>query len=248
MNGVPILIRGAGWTDDLLLAEDEANLETQMRYVRQMNLNTVRLEGFWGCSQKLYDLADRLGILLMVGWSCHWEWENYLGRVVDGFKERETVSRLDCEECVTLRVKKRAGANIVDIADQIKTLLDEGRDQVLNGLLETALQDRDPTIPIIYATMKLRSEAWDDIRRALSPILSCLDSYESAGGHICHVLGIALYRCGLLEDALDVWKRGLPFEFQGLCGLEAHIDLAEYFQTKGTRDGAGADRPARTSA
>ncbi len=46
-----------------------------------------------------------------------------LGRVVDYFKDRETVSRLDGTECVTLRIKKRAGANIVEIADEIKTLL-----------------------------------------------------------------------------------------------------------------------------
>lgn len=95
INGVPILIRGAGWTDDLLLAEDEANLEAQMLYVRQMNLNTLRLEGFWGCSQLLYDLADRLGILLMVGWSCHWEWENYLGRGVDDFGPARTEPEME---------------------------------------------------------------------------------------------------------------------------------------------------------
>ena len=44
-----------------------------------MNLNTIRLEGFWGKDQTLYDLCDRMGILIMVGWSCHWEWEDYLG-------------------------------------------------------------------------------------------------------------------------------------------------------------------------
>jgi len=95
VNGVPILIRGAGWTDDLLLAEDERNLEAQMQYVRQMDLNTVRLEGFWGCSQRLYDLADRLGILLMVGWSCHWEWEGYLGRAVDDFGPARTEPEME---------------------------------------------------------------------------------------------------------------------------------------------------------
>ena len=44
-----------------------------------MNLNTVRLEGFWGTSQSLYDLCDELGLMILVGWSCHWEWESYLG-------------------------------------------------------------------------------------------------------------------------------------------------------------------------
>lgn len=38
---------------------------------------------FLGTSQELYNLGDELGLLLMVGWSCHWEWESYLGKPVD---------------------------------------------------------------------------------------------------------------------------------------------------------------------
>jgi len=109
VNGIPILIRGGGFVDDLLLAEDEDNLEAQLRYVRQMNLNTVRLEGFWGSSQRLYDLADRLGILVMVGFSCQWEWEGYLGRPVDDFgggltgPERDLLDRYLADQVVWLR-------------------------------------------------------------------------------------------------------------------------------------------------
>lgn len=79
INGKYIQIRGGGWTDDLLLREDTARLEAQIRYTRLMNLNTIRLEGFWGSSHALYDLCDRYGILLMAGWSCQWEWEPYIG-------------------------------------------------------------------------------------------------------------------------------------------------------------------------
>ncbi|NMB70729.1 MAG: glycoside hydrolase family 2, partial [Bacteroidales bacterium] len=79
INGKYIQIRGGGWTDDLLLREDTAKLEAQVRYTRLMNLNTIRLEGFWGSSHALYDLCDRYGILLMAGWSCQWEWEPYIG-------------------------------------------------------------------------------------------------------------------------------------------------------------------------
>ena len=78
VNGRPILIRGGGWVDDLFLREDGRQLEAQLAYVRHMNLNTIRLEGFWGASQQLYDLADRMGILVMAGFSCQWEWPEYL--------------------------------------------------------------------------------------------------------------------------------------------------------------------------
>jgi len=85
INGKKILLRGGGWADDLLLDEDEMKLEAQIKYVKHMNLNTIRLEGFWGSSQLLYELADRYGILVMPGWSCQWEWENSLGKQVDNY-------------------------------------------------------------------------------------------------------------------------------------------------------------------
>jgi exo-1,4-beta-D-glucosaminidase len=83
INGRKVLIRGGGWVDDLFLREDAGNLEAQFRHVKNMNLNTVRLEGFWGSSQKVYEIADRMGILVMAGFSCQWEWPEYLGAPQD---------------------------------------------------------------------------------------------------------------------------------------------------------------------
>lgn len=83
INGRKILIKGAGWMDDLLLADTPKTIDAQLRYVRHMNLNCIRLEGIWGKDHTLYDLCDRYGILMMVGWSCHWEHEQYLGKPVD---------------------------------------------------------------------------------------------------------------------------------------------------------------------
>ena len=83
INGQKILIKGAGWTDDLFLMDSDKSLEAQVKYVKQMNLNCIRLEGIWGKDHKLYDLCDEHGILLMVGWSCHWEHEIHMGAPVD---------------------------------------------------------------------------------------------------------------------------------------------------------------------
>ncbi|HJV48036.1 MAG TPA: glycoside hydrolase family 2 TIM barrel-domain containing protein [Geothrix sp.] len=83
VNGRKVLIRGGGWVDDLFLREDPKKLEAQFRRIKHLNLNTVRLEGFWGSSQKLYELADRTGLLVMVGISCQWEWVEYLGTPQD---------------------------------------------------------------------------------------------------------------------------------------------------------------------
>jgi exo-1,4-beta-D-glucosaminidase len=81
VNGQPVLIRGGGWSSDMLLRLDPQRLETEMRYVRDMGLNTIRLEGKLE-HDTFYELADRYGILVIAGWCCcdHWEeWQNWDG-------------------------------------------------------------------------------------------------------------------------------------------------------------------------
>lgn len=79
INGKKVLIKGGGWTDDMLLMDTDEGIRAQVEYVKHMNLNCIRLEGIWGKDHKLYDLCDEHGILLMVGWSCHWEHEIHMG-------------------------------------------------------------------------------------------------------------------------------------------------------------------------
>jgi exo-1,4-beta-D-glucosaminidase len=79
VNGKPILIRGAGWSQDMLLRTDERRLHDQVRMVRDMNLNTIRLEGKLE-TEDFFRLADEQGILVMLGWCCcdHWEhWKDW---------------------------------------------------------------------------------------------------------------------------------------------------------------------------
>lgn len=79
LNGKKVLVRGAGWTDDIFLRNTPESNETEVRFVCDMNLNTIRFENFWGTSQNIYDLCDRYGLLALAGWSCFWEWETYMG-------------------------------------------------------------------------------------------------------------------------------------------------------------------------
>lgn len=85
LNGRKVLIKGAGWTDDIFLRDTPQSNETQVRYVKDMNLNCIRFENVWGNSRNIYDLCDRYGIIAIVGWSCHWEWEPYFGAPDDRF-------------------------------------------------------------------------------------------------------------------------------------------------------------------
>ena len=79
INGQKILIRGAGWWSDMLLRRSPERQEAEIQYARDMNLNSLRMDG------KLEDdnflkLADQSGILLLPGWCCcdHWErWQDW---------------------------------------------------------------------------------------------------------------------------------------------------------------------------
>jgi exo-1,4-beta-D-glucosaminidase len=76
VNGKNILIRGGGWTPDMMLRENSQRLKDEFRYVRDMGLNTVRLEGKLE-TQEFFDLADHEGILVMAGWCCCDFWERW---------------------------------------------------------------------------------------------------------------------------------------------------------------------------
>ena len=76
INGKNILIRGGGWTPDMMLRENSQRLHDEFRYVRDMGLNTVRLEGKLE-TQEFFDLADHDGILVMAGWCCCDFWERW---------------------------------------------------------------------------------------------------------------------------------------------------------------------------
>lgn len=83
LNGKKILIRGGGWTDPILLKATPAYEEAGVDYAVHMNFNALRMEGFWGEDQHIYDLCDEKGILLMVGFSCQWEWKGSMRTATD---------------------------------------------------------------------------------------------------------------------------------------------------------------------
>ncbi|MFC0113014.1 glycoside hydrolase family 2 protein [Kibdelosporangium aridum] len=78
VNGKQIQIRGGGWASDLLLRTQPDRLGAQLRYTRDMGLNAIRLEGKLE-TPEFYELADRLGIMLLPGWECCDKWEPWTG-------------------------------------------------------------------------------------------------------------------------------------------------------------------------
>jgi exo-1,4-beta-D-glucosaminidase len=104
VNGHRILIRGAGWAPDMMLRWSAGNEEAQLQYVRDMHLNTVRLEGKL-MDDHFYELCDRYGILVMAGWCCcsHWErWRSWKEKdyAIAGDSLRDQMRRLRNHPCL----------------------------------------------------------------------------------------------------------------------------------------------------
>jgi len=75
-NGKPVLVRGGGWAPDMMLRVDQSRREAEFRYVKEMGLNTIRLEGKLE-DESFMERADRDGILVMAGWCCCDAWEKW---------------------------------------------------------------------------------------------------------------------------------------------------------------------------
>jgi exo-1,4-beta-D-glucosaminidase len=76
INGRNILIRGAGYSFDMLLRSSPERQQKELDYVRDLNLNAVRLEGKLE-NDHFFDLADEMGIMVLPGWCCCDQWENW---------------------------------------------------------------------------------------------------------------------------------------------------------------------------
>jgi exo-1,4-beta-D-glucosaminidase len=76
INGRRLLIRGAGWAQDMLLRRDRRRLEAQLEYAVDLGLNTIRLEAQLE-EDAFFDLTDEKGLLVMAGWCCCDVWEQW---------------------------------------------------------------------------------------------------------------------------------------------------------------------------
>eukprot|EP00039_Didymoeca_costata_P005791 m.84645 g.84645 ORF g.84645 m.84645 type:complete len:915 (-) comp12975_c0_seq2:25-2769(-) len=74
INKKRILIRGGGWSPDLLQRMSRERYESEFTYVRDLGLNAVRLEGKLQADD-LFEVADEKGILVLPGICCCDAWQ-----------------------------------------------------------------------------------------------------------------------------------------------------------------------------
>ena len=79
VNGVPFVVRGGGWSQDLFLRYSPRNIHDQLSYIKNMGLNAIRFEGNFP-PEDMYRQMDREGILSLPGWQCCNKWEQSSSR------------------------------------------------------------------------------------------------------------------------------------------------------------------------
>ncbi|GAA4627413.1 cellulose binding domain-containing protein [Actinoallomurus vinaceus] len=85
VNGVPLVIRGGGWSPDMFMRYDPRNIHDQLSYVKNLGLNTLRFEGNLP-PDDMFAQMDREGILAMTGWQCCDRWEDPSSKWPDALK------------------------------------------------------------------------------------------------------------------------------------------------------------------
>jgi exo-1,4-beta-D-glucosaminidase len=76
VNGRDFLVRGAAYAPDLLYADDPNRDGATLSYAKDLGLNLLRLEGKLP-GERIVDMADEMGIPLMLGWMCCNQWEKW---------------------------------------------------------------------------------------------------------------------------------------------------------------------------
>ncbi len=76
INGESILVRGGGWCPDMMFRPLPERKETEIKYAKDMNLNTIRMEGKLG-TDEVWDACDKYGIMVIAGWCCGPPWESW---------------------------------------------------------------------------------------------------------------------------------------------------------------------------
>ncbi|MET8859100.1 exo-beta-D-glucosaminidase [Streptomyces sp. NPDC004579] len=146
VNGRRLLSKGGGWSPDEFLRWDRGYVEDRLRYVLDLGLNTVRLEGHIE-PDEFFDLADRYGILTLPGWECCDKWE---GQVNGG----ETGERWTDADYPVARASMAAeAARLRDHPSVVSFLIgsDFAPDARIEKTYLDALEEADWPTPVIAA-------------------------------------------------------------------------------------------------
>lgn len=77
-----------------------------------------------------------------------------VAHVEDTFEDRESYSRLNGDQAVSIEIKKRAGENIIEVSDRVKAILDIARTLVPAGIQLTVTEDQSDDIRMMVEELE----------------------------------------------------------------------------------------------
>lgn len=152
VNGSPFQVLGAGYTPDIFLRWDSPRFTRIAEYVLDLGLNTIRLEGKME-HPELYEICDRLGIMVLPGWECCDKWEAWNYSEEDGLQDSRWVSN----DYVTAGASMRHEAEMLQTHPSVLGFLigsDLWPDEKATSVYLDALHDSHWDAPIIAAASK----------------------------------------------------------------------------------------------
>lgn len=152
VNGLPFQILGAGYTPDIFLRWDSSHFTNIAGYVLDIGLNTIRLEGKME-HPELYEICDRLGIMVLPGWECCDKWEAWSYSEEEGLQD----SRWGPNDYTTANASIRHEAAMMQAYPSVLGFLigsDFWPDENATSIYLDGLRDSHWETPILAAASK----------------------------------------------------------------------------------------------
>lgn len=152
VNGMPFQVLGAGYSPDIFLRWDSSRFKKIAEYVLDIGLNTIRLEGKME-HPELYEICDRLGIVVLPGWECCDKWEAWSYSEEAGLED----SRWSENDYATANSSMRHEAAMMQTHPSVLGFLigsDLWPDEKATSIYLEALRDSHWETPIIAAASK----------------------------------------------------------------------------------------------
>ncbi|HEY9070833.1 MAG TPA: efflux RND transporter permease subunit [Candidatus Ozemobacteraceae bacterium] len=141
-----------------------------------------------------------------------------IARVEDGYKEIESISRLNGKPAVTLSLKKEAGANPVEISDAVKKLLPKLEREYKNKI--TLSIGNDSSEFIRDSIQMVKDNATTGAVLAIIVLFLFLKNLRST-----FIIGIGIPLAVISTFAMMMLKRGMTLNLMTLGGLALGIGM-----------------------
>jgi len=133
-----------------------------------------------------------------------------LGKVIDGFADRDSYSRMNRQQSVSIAVSKRSGANILEIVDQVKALAERHQKSWPKGVTFRALGDQSRFVRDIVSDLE------NNIITALLLVVGVILFFMGVRNSLFVAISIPL---SMMLGMIVIWATGITLNMIVLFSL-----------------------------